>query len=69
MKANIKGVQVHAGRNTANGSRGLKVTIPAGMTGAQLAKWKSDNEASICAVIEESEPVSDKKEGDRLVHP
>ena len=48
----------------------LKVEVPQGMTGRQLAKWKARNESALLAMVDsgnfESLPAGDDSEGDRL---
>lgn len=39
------------GNATEQGTRALKVEIPSGMTGKQLAKWKAKNEVKIAAAL------------------
>ena len=48
----------------------LKVEVPQGMTGQQLARWKKRNEAALLAMADSgvfaSLPAGDDAEGDRL---
>lgn len=46
-------VKVKSGVIKSNEAKRLQVEIPAGWSGAQLAKWKQQNESAIVAALQE----------------
>lgn len=60
MNAIIENVTVTGGRVKGTTATSLNVSIPSGMSGASLLRWKAKNEKAIIAAIADvSEPEGD----------